>query len=861
MSYLNDKPGLFGSIRARPVRVAYILDPKADDAHACIDATRNHALGIWAGRYSPIIAIEDGDINKRYWGWLQKFDPDLIFSFVEISQSLRERIIYQLDPAELVIADQKERAAGRAYPRFRTSVLSSLSLIQNPPKTSFGDVPAIRLFGTWNFDVSSSGIADSFGDYAQTFQRNPLPTAGLAVKEVATLATPPDRHSEHWLRRRPDVIIESIDAAWQRLLENPMMGLTQITALNTPRFELRERDISSYFQVIIGDEPTDRLAFWNIAQFFPPWREATLQALRLSVADLENDDIIKSLHGYLDKHNWIAQDGRSGSNVAVRSTSLSEEEIEAAAERLRGEKINSFVRAYSPNAAIEAAPTKQELRYYDFDVPSMGLQRSGWDEFYWDGGLALPPSCYPRHLIGHLGDDRFKGGHWAVEIDLSRKDDHSKYANTRHVWRFSRRLRMSDAIGVKKSSADIYRRVLSDKRRINRYGMVTAFSSSENAVSEVSIPPEAQLFWHALVRDTCRVESRDGKELNLSPFSRLERSDKGDYLEGLLGFAGGLDSAIGFLLHEFWANQLQRWGATSKVSPTAVKPVLARLKKKFGANNEPISGHLETIAHTAVRYARTYRSPSITLSFSSLDEKWKAYRKSFWEKAKQDGEVVGESSEDEAREWDEREQKSLMRMIQELVADEVLYQGVSITCANCKHKNWLGVDEFSSDPTCSVCQSDIALPLDLDWEFRLNEFVLQCVRDHGIQALIWALSICRDRSSVSFFFQGPTNVWTDLEDNSTSDTDLDLTAVIDGQSYLIEVKSSLSKLGEKALSKFADVIRRVQPECAVLAIMDETTPKRSHALKEEFEKRLSDMQTSIEIWTLNEFPLHDGPYL
>tara|TARA_R110000803_G_scaffold42393_1_gene90914 strand:- start:1221 stop:2597 length:1377 start_codon:yes stop_codon:yes gene_type:complete len=457
--------------------------------------------------------------------------------------------------------------------------------------------------------------------------------------------------------------------------------------------------------------------------------------------------------------------------------------------------------------------------------------------------------------------ERFTSGNWAVDFELSRVLDYSRYANVRHVWRFSRRLRMSDAIGISKKTADIFGRVPSDKRRISRHGLLTTFSSVENSVSEISMPSDRDLFGHALTRDLVYSPAKRDLPVVSSPFYRIRRSDQGDYVHGLLNFAGGLDAAIGFLLHEFWVSQLDRWGASSKVSPEATKKVRERLAKTLGTTERPIEEQLDEIANTAVRYARSYRSPWQTIKFKTLSDEWTEYRSEFWKRARKRGELVGDEPKEEKSDRERHERDALKNAILDLVSEEVLFQGVTLSCRSCRHKNWISISKFDSDLACEVCQEGISIPLELDWEFKLNDFILQSIRDQGVHAVVWALKICRDRSNSSFFFLEPTEVWMGDEDKKRPYSDIDITAVIDGHSYIIEVKSSASNFGEKHRRDFVNLIARVQPERAVLAIMENLTDSKKERILGELQKCSGGVETQLELWTLDQYPFEEHPYL
>ena len=71
-------------IRPRPIRVAFLL---ADGEHVQLelDGIFSASLAWWGGRYSLICPCENGYPRESYLPWLKALNPDVIYSFIDLT--------------------------------------------------------------------------------------------------------------------------------------------------------------------------------------------------------------------------------------------------------------------------------------------------------------------------------------------------------------------------------------------------------------------------------------------------------------------------------------------------------------------------------------------------------------------------------------------------------------------------------------------------------------------------------------------------------------------------------------------------------------------------------------------------------
>jgi hypothetical protein len=56
---------------------------------------------------------------------------------------------------------------------------------------------------------------------------------------------------------------------------------------------------------------------------------------------------------------------------------------------------------------------------------------------------------------------------------------------------------------------------------------------------------------------------------------------------------------------------------------------------------------------------------------------------------------------------------------------------------------------------CEVCGRSEPPPVADSWHFRINAFVLEGLREHGLLPTIWCLAKCAQRANTSFFYLDP----------------------------------------------------------------------------------------------------------
>jgi hypothetical protein len=340
-------------------------------------------------------------------------------------------------------------------------------------------------------------------------------------------------------------------------------------------------------------------------------------------------------------------------------------------------------------------------------------------------------------------------------------------------------------------------------------------------------------------------------------FALAELSDKGRYLIGVLGLFDTMSDAFGVLMDGFWREELQRLGGVPAEKADAARAVLIkRLRRRLGQPNGPMQFStdeaIERLASEALRAGRMLGRELTHVPYHKLKERWSAVAEAYLAahpRASKDDD--GDHYRDEA--W-------LSRSIQLLCQREVLFQGRDWRCRSCFNRNWVGIDALTRTMTCAVCRREESAPVGGDWQFRPNPFLIEAYRDHGTEALVWALWRLWDRSRRSFYFAPSLRLWLAYPESTrgTADVEVDAIAIVDGRVHLVEAKSA-SGVDNREIKQLVIAAKRIRPDVLTIACMDERTSALDQAaatLRAELPEGIA-----VEVMTFNSEQLDRNPLL
>ena len=169
---------LKASTRARSVRVAYLVEEEDANADYVLDAIFAESYSRWGGRFTLVVPCVRGAIDQRYARWLEVYDADIIYSYVDLPAETVRLLHERYYPSFLVrheppgAIDDPKRAAQPRLPVDPLTVFASTSLPTSlPMRTRQG--PQL-LVDMW-FHLEDRFVRESFGTFAASFHRWPLP--------------------------------------------------------------------------------------------------------------------------------------------------------------------------------------------------------------------------------------------------------------------------------------------------------------------------------------------------------------------------------------------------------------------------------------------------------------------------------------------------------------------------------------------------------------------------------------------------------------------------------------------------------------------------------------------------------------
>lgn len=848
-------------MRSRPVRIAFFVSLD-EHTHPILDAVFRCAFSLWAGRFSFVVPCANGAPLPSYLPWLTAFDPDLIYSYVDISEAQETVIHEKLYPAALIYHPIGD---GQNAPRLRPTlpfnpldVATVLPWAGMPTMLDQGrGVRVIHAMGRYEdnrFITDNCGasfhllraIRSRFAPYG-----NPLI---LVAPDEQERLRPQLRNGEETI---PDIpsLLRTMAA---RRRDRTMAGLSAIAA---PRFSVEDRRWGQSFNLVVGDTPADRIMYWNTRVYMPSWRDGEAVDLCVPPQSLEDPAFVAALAEFLARNNLVNEGhGNAPPRVTLRSISLTKEQLTPAMETLRAAvKWHAFDCEHI--ASLEdCIPEPNALARAGFAAGRSFLQPGLWKEDYEVGPALRLEAAQPDHLKAIPRELLTpESGAWAVDLDIERSVNHSPYDNVRHRWRLPRRLRVTEAFCVDYQLVKPHGCQVAP--RVSDGGLLTVFAGNDGELPLITIPSDHVAIQTALQRgrDWCPIRHA---LRNDAPPEQLcyavERSDAGQHFFGTYQLFGSLRTARSILLHQFWRHQLERLGATERRANTRYDQVLRQIQGRLGDRNLDLADQKqkEVLANLVLQVADAERMTIPNLSWSKLVDDFEKLV---------DRHIAAVPRKDQGGQEVAEERRSylfgLRECVQRMCELGILHQGYELRCPKCLHRNWVALGDLRSKVSCQVCHHPDAAPVDRPWQFQLNGFLREALQRHGIAPLFWVLArYQQDVKGGSLWFEGPLSIYFDAKafDLRRPASDIDLTIVHDGKVTMCEAKRSARGLGKP--KETAEIFSRLRPDVALIAVM-EAHSAALQAKFDEFAAALAGTGIEPKLWTLVEGgDFEDGPW-
>ena len=850
---------LRGWTRPRPIRVAFLVE---DGEHAAtmLDGVFADCYGRWGGRFSLIVPCADHRIPTAYWPWLESYDPDLIYSYVNLSETDVLDIHERLCPAQIYFyrpGPQPRLDLFGFKPNYRFTPLSSLSTVFRLARHRRGEDLPLRLLDSWWTEQPSRFLTDNFGTYFHSQATGVYPADATTAADRLIIVSPensanPQRGVPRDFARLPNEL-----EAVRTIGEGRATTMSLLSAHFAPKLDILFSRWSSAFNLVVGETFADRLLFWNARLLIPAWLDPNICCLRITPDQLDNPEFLPVLVDLLNRSNHV-NDGSGGpAQLVVRSCSLNDDQLAEITARLQAAKTWSVVNKESlanPDAVIPDARALADAREGDRFTGEI-LPNPGWATFEWTAPTVRPPADTPDHLADAPIRQSFTTGHWASDFILEHDGPRSLLGERR--WMLPRRWRLAGAFKVEFISDT--RHAVVPRARGSREGRLTTFVDSAHPIASIRVPAPRSALEYALAVDGRHAQSERarGEIIPASKADWVRPGNEARYLTGVLGLAGGLEPATSFLLHPFLRTEFANLGGTPNPTRRDTESTDARFAKwaKRGTRYDlKNADDRNALSNLIVRTARELKHPKLFTSYRKFRESWAAHRAAL--RAAHPQQTQG--TPEERADWDLQEEKSLDACLLALRHRHMIFQGHRWVCPRCSHHNWQDFTDLSAELVCAICKQVRLAPIDIQWLFRPNEFLIECLRDHSTLSLIWLLHTLTQRARYSLIYAGPTEFGFSPY-SEASEGECDLLVLVDGRALLCEAKSSWRDVRPGELDKLADLALRLRPDIALLAVME--TGNGLAGKFTEIRTRLAVANIDFEIVTPPSKGEYDDPFL
>ena len=850
---------------SRPVRVAYLIDI-ADCPDELLDVIFAEAYSRWGGRRTLIVPATADGIDARYGDWLWYFDADIIYSFVALSDEAVAALHERFAPARLVHHEERgvSHQGARSFAiRLPFESLTSLSVLPVFLSRSwgFGGPPRdVRILDKFWDKSESRFLQENFG-----FLRASLPNASVATAHpdlfsCLTLITKESLQSQHLMKdsharyeTREDELLDALaQQGW-------LLTVANLSEWFAPFLDTGDGFGLDGMTVVAGDTPADRLLYWNAHHRHRRAEFTDTTSLRIPASRLSDEAFVGRVRKIIERRGVRGHNGRNDF-VTLHSCSLDQSVLDEAAERLR--KIGSWLAVRVARHLDHAAcvPRFRDHHRVSYGQGSIFSEPAGQAKTEFNGSRLLVPRAMPWHMSEAMPPPALRQGNWMIDIVADRLVDHCRYSNHRHVWVLPRRLRLERLFDLEREADRSLRHDDDHFIRPTRSGSLGIAMRVGISMAALTMPDDLEALEIGLCNDREWLPFDPGRKsapIARHRFAYSTLSDKGRYLIGVLQLFQSMPNAFAVLMDDFWRDVLRNLGAVPSEKNVRVREqLIATLRKRLNQTSGPLrfetEEHIERLGREALRFGRMLPRERRYVDHAWLQEKWRALVDEYLKAHSNRGDV-----DDDA---DIRDMATLNRSIQHLCQNEVLFQGREWSCRSCHNRNWVSIDSLARALECEVCRHSEPAPVSGDWHFRGNAFLLEAYREHGVEAVIFALWQLSERARQSFYFAPSLRLWLKYPKSSRHDCDaeIDALAVVDGETFLVEAKTTAA-LDEHEIAQLVLAGERIRPDVVLIACMEDETA----ALRGAVEKLRSTLPRGIgaEVLTFKTEMLHQRPFL
>lgn len=783
----NNQPFIVHT-HARPKRIAFLHNVDL----MTIDEVSQCVLfsaNLWGGKYHAIIPFGANGISEDWWRLLCYTDPDIIVAFHEMPDELKGRIDRYICPYKIIFISAHDREHRQRH------------LLQSHDINAMGVnwIPSLLWSKRDSIRPSKFAYIHESGSSLDN-QMFCLHNFGLLSDVVSTQNS--YRNIEH-AKISGDLPPKE---ALTKMLEHHPRLTTQID-LCSKLVSSRHPHVYNHelegLKIIVGSSPLDIVCAWN-CRIYGIYSDNN-HVIWTSDEFLKDGEFVSKLDEWIQRTYW---GDRHPWNVKFISYSISEDELKKISELFPKLKYHlKTVHKYETNKFPASAMENTSVTYY----------QQGWDrtQLISHSRENLLPLPWPKNLPEL--DDFHSPHEWMVDIAIEYHRPNHFYSSN-PTWNLPKNRRYSGCFLGRGSQS-----------RITSDGLLSVATSPGVQTASLKLPNPWELFASHLNPDFVK-EDGSWKPV-YPPFQHLQTSDCGKYLQGLISLFGGLDLSCQFFADPFWRTIFYKLSSYDPDADSERREQILR-QGLDGISQQNIDDKIREMSRRLL-----FRdAPPTELTEKELRAEFgKISNSEEHQRYVRKGEKFGEFKLSE---------------LEALVEEKVLKQGLKLTCNFCKSSFWYHAEMVKSKISCMGCRKDFPLPISPEWSFRLNDLVVNAIRQHGTVSVLQALSEI-SHTSLGFFLYVPSQDIYEKYDSPNRITDIDLIAFTEKCLTIGEVKSSPEGFTEEVIATFEKVASVILPQKMIFATPTQKWPQDVLTLIESSKERMKLLGVEVQFSSLS----------
>ncbi len=800
----------------RPAKIAFIVpNDESQLSNWILDGIFYEAYTRWGGAKSLIIPFnEEEPIQEEYIAWLTQYDPDFIYSYVDMPKVQIE----QLNKCSLPIKMIRHLVHGEIE-RWRQFIpkwpygftpVTAISTINSPyaKYQGWSDTEQSKVYITQNYSIDEHRFfPDNFGVSYNVDGPSYGRVNSFATKSYCSTEVPENNVVGNM---RSDKIIDFVSELSAKKLKT-FLQLSSIHAAGVNHPVVHSWQTA--FHIFIGNSFSDRLNFWNSRLISSNDYRHNFHALCISTELALDSNFALSVGNFLNAFNFCGHNNGAHS-VHIRSFSNSKEVCEQVKELI---KPHTWGYVSVPETFNElAVPNPQSLAhcYSNHQSPSQSFKM-----YERSLKLVIDEPEHFKYLAPDLYD--FKSGQSIVNLHIEKPKENCQVVGGFNDWKLPKRIEVTYPFTKNNSS------------KVSINGTLTVIphvpdrmfnmDNPDKLTISLSIPDEENIF-RTLILPDILSDDTDMRHCLISDnkYKDIELSDKGQKHRGVISLFENDLSLASVLTNAYWRNIIRE----SKKKPNKTYS-LDKLESI-------IMGYSQ---HELEHITRDMRFSNLGITKNYL-------------------------------------KKNLRDTVEYFIHQKIMIQQYKWRCSYCGNDNSFTLDTIKIENNCTVCQNIHKTPIDMEWEYKISPFIISALADQNGLTVLWAINHLLDsyRGAQSIYLP---EVDLYKEHQGYEKNEIDFLAIIDGKFIAAEVKLSAASFvdNNSEVDSFIDEITKLTPDIAYL-IFEQYCDNANEI--ETFHQKLLNIEANItqkissstrlrviianKVISFSEIPIELGPY-